>query len=84
MYSITDENIDFILHDLMARGIETESLRLNLLDHICILIEQNLEENGDFLMRILSNSIWGLPRAVDITQRCTGIIASKGSYHLFM
>jgi predicted neutral ceramidase superfamily lipid hydrolase len=48
MYSISDENIDYILHDLKIRGIETESLRLNLLDHICILIEENLEENGDF------------------------------------
>src|SRR5271170_6321710 len=48
MYTITDQNINFILKDLSKRGIVTESLRLNLLDHICILIEQNLEENGDF------------------------------------
>jgi len=48
MYTITDKNIDFILEDLSERGITTESLLLNLLDHICILIEANLEENGDF------------------------------------
>ena len=48
MYTITDNQIDFILKDLSKRGIATESLRLNLLDHICILIEENLEENGDF------------------------------------
>jgi hypothetical protein len=48
MYTITDENIDFILEDLSNRGIVTEGLRLNLLDHICILIEENLEEDGDF------------------------------------
>ena len=48
MYTITDKNIDFILEDLSKRGITTESLLLNLLDHICILIEANLEENGDF------------------------------------
>jgi len=48
MYQITDENIDFILEDLNKRGIETESLQLNLLDHICILIEENLEEGADF------------------------------------
>ena len=48
MYQITEENIDFILEDLNKRGIRTESLRLNLLDHICILIEENLEEGADF------------------------------------
>jgi len=48
MYTITDKNIDFILEDLSKRGIVTESLRLNLLDHVCIIIEENLEENGDF------------------------------------
>jgi hypothetical protein len=48
MYSISDQQIDFILHDLDANGIETESLRQDLLDHICIIIEQNLEEDGDF------------------------------------
>jgi len=48
MYTITDAHIDFILKDLSKRGITTESLQLNLLDHICILIEKNLNENGDF------------------------------------
>jgi hypothetical protein len=48
MYRITDDHIDFILDDLYARGIKTESIRLNLLDHICILIEENLQEDGDF------------------------------------
>jgi len=48
MYTISEDNIEFILKDLHQRGIETESLQLNLLDHICILIEENLEENGDF------------------------------------
>jgi len=48
MYSISDQQIDFILHDLAANGIETESLQQDLLDHICIIIEQDLEEGGDF------------------------------------
>jgi hypothetical protein len=48
MYSISDEQIDFILHDLGANGIETESLQQDLLDHICIIIEQNFDEGGDF------------------------------------
>jgi hypothetical protein len=48
MYSISDQQIDFILHDLEAGGIGTESLRYDLLDHICVIIEQNLKEGGDF------------------------------------
>lgn len=48
MYCITDEQIDYILNDIRRNGIETEDLQLNLLDHICCIIEQNLEENGDF------------------------------------
>jgi len=48
MYCITDEQMDFILGDIRARGVETEDLQLNLLDHICCIIEQQLEENGDF------------------------------------
>ncbi|HEY4290200.1 MAG TPA: hypothetical protein VGN00_24030 [Puia sp.] len=48
MYSISDQQIDFILHDLAANGIETESLQQDLLDHICTIIERNLEVGGDF------------------------------------
>lgn len=48
MYSLTDQQIDFILADLRAQGIVTESLQNDLLDHICILIEQNLKPDGDF------------------------------------
>jgi hypothetical protein len=48
MYRITDEDIDFVGEDLLTRGIRTESLRLNLIDHICILAEEKLESDGDF------------------------------------
>lgn len=48
MYQISDQQIDYILSDISARGVEMESLQQNLLDHICCIIENNLEENGDF------------------------------------
>lgn len=48
MYCITEEQISFILDDIRRNGIELEDLQLNLLDHICCIIEQELEENGDF------------------------------------
>ena len=48
MYRISDTQIDYILNDIGARGVEMESLQQNLLDHVCCIIENNLEENGDF------------------------------------
>ena len=48
MYQLSDKQIDFILNDIRARGVEMESLQNDLLDHICCIIEQNLEANGNF------------------------------------
>lgn len=48
MYRISDEQVDYILNDLVARGIDMEDLQLNLLDHICCIIERELEDDGDF------------------------------------
>jgi hypothetical protein len=48
MYQLSDEQIDFILRDIRARGVEMESLQQDLLDHVCCIIEQNLEPGGDF------------------------------------
>ena len=48
MYNLSDEQIAYILDDIRRNGIELEDLQSNLLDHICCIIEENLEENGDF------------------------------------
>lgn len=48
MYQLSEQQIDYILNDISARGVEMEDLQLNLLDHVCCIIEQNLEEHGDF------------------------------------
>lgn len=48
MYNITDEQIDFILEDIEKKGIKTEDVRLNLLDHICCIIEQEMPEEKNF------------------------------------
>jgi len=48
MYCITDEQIEYILSDIRRNGVEMEDLQLNLLDHICCIIEQELKENDDF------------------------------------
>lgn len=48
MYCISDQQMDFILDDIRRNGILLEDLQLNLLDHVCCIIEQELEENGNF------------------------------------
>lgn len=48
MATLSDEQVDFILDDLREHGIRLEGLRDNLLDHLCILLEDRLETGGDF------------------------------------
>ncbi len=48
MYALSDQQIDFILNDIKIRGVEMEDLQLNLLDHVCCIIECELEPEGDF------------------------------------
>lgn len=65
MYTLNDTQIDYILDDIRRRGVEMEDLQSNLLDHICCIIEQNLEENGDFgdfykktIQRFFKHELW--------------------------
>lgn len=44
MRSLTDEQIDFIADDIRIRGVFTQSLQENLLDHICCFIEEQDDE----------------------------------------
>jgi len=48
MATLTDEQIDYILADIETHGIRLEGLRDNLLDHICILVEERLAAGGEF------------------------------------
>lgn len=47
-YSLSEQQIDFILSDIKKRGIEIEKLQINLLDHICCLLEEKMNEGDDF------------------------------------
>lgn len=48
MYTLSSDQVNFIQDDIRARGIQMDSLQDDLLDHVCCIIEHNLEENGDF------------------------------------
>jgi len=48
MRIITGAEIDYIHADIKKRGVEIEDLQLNLLDHICCLLEEEMEPEDDF------------------------------------
>lgn len=48
MFSLTEEQIAFIENDIKIRGITSPDLSIDLLDHICCLIENELDEYRDF------------------------------------
>ena len=65
MYCLTDQQIEYILSDIRRNGVEMEDLQLNLLDHICCKVEQELKENDDFerfykqvLKQVCNNSLY--------------------------
>ncbi|HRG58408.1 MAG TPA: hypothetical protein PK323_05580 [Bacteroidia bacterium] len=48
MLSLTEEQIAFIEKDIRVRGITSSDLSIDLLDHICCLIEEELDEYRNF------------------------------------
>jgi hypothetical protein len=48
MYTLTDEQVEYILCDIRRNGVEMEDLQLNLLDHICCILERDLRDGDDF------------------------------------
>ena len=48
MHNVTDEQIDFILKDIAKKGIRTEDVKYNILDHVCCIIEREMPKGADF------------------------------------
>lgn len=48
MFSLTEQQIAFIENDIKVRGISSPDLSIDLLDHICCLIEDTLDEYKTF------------------------------------
>jgi hypothetical protein len=48
MYCLSDKQVDLIALDIRERGIHLAGLHENLLDHICIIIEEKLEKEEEF------------------------------------
>lgn len=48
MFNLTNEHIDFILADIQKDGVRTEDLQYELLDHICCIIENEIDATTDF------------------------------------
>lgn len=81
MFRINESHIDFILDDLRANGVELEDLRVDLLDHICCIVESEMDENEDFysfyasiIPRFYKNSL------VEIQQETEVLLKFKNYY----
>ncbi len=48
MYSISDQQVDFILDDIAKRGVSTEDVKYNILDHVCCIIENEMSDEMNF------------------------------------
>lgn len=48
MHKITDSQVDFILDDIERRGVVTEDVRYNILDHVCCIIENEMDNEMNF------------------------------------
>lgn len=48
MVRVSDEQVDFILQEIEARGVTIEDLQWNLLDHMCCIIENEMSETDNF------------------------------------
>jgi hypothetical protein len=48
MFVLSEQQVSFILDDIKRNGIELEELQLNLLDHICCIIENEMEPGEHF------------------------------------
>lgn len=48
MHKVRDDEVDFILDDIAKRGVTTEDVRYNILDHVCCIIENEMSDEMDF------------------------------------
>ena len=48
MVKLTDEQVEFVLNEIKARGVTIEDLQYNLLDHMCCIIENEMRDEDDF------------------------------------
>jgi len=48
MFKLNDTHIDFIRSDIQSRGVTTDALIDDIVDHVCRLLEQQVREEAEF------------------------------------
>ena len=48
MYELSDDQVEYILDNIEKRGVTTEDVRDNILDHVCCIIENEFTVGKDF------------------------------------
>lgn len=49
MVSLTDEQVELVRQEILNRGISLPDLQVDLLDHMCCILENELSEGDDFV-----------------------------------
>ena len=83
MYTLSDQQVEFILKDIQQKGIHTEDLQQNLLDHICCILETEMKADDDFervytlvLQRFYKNEL------LEIEQETQDLLTFKNFYFM--
>ncbi len=83
MYTLSDQQVEFILKDIQQKGIHTEDLQQNLLDHICCILEREMNADDDFeavytlvLQRFYKNEL------LEIEQETQDLLTFKNFYFM--
>lgn len=50
MFILDDAHIDYIRSDIQSRGVTTDALIDDIVDHVCCLLEEHVTESSDFKM----------------------------------
>ena len=81
MFSLRDEQIEFIREDIRLRGIEMKALADDILDHICCAIENKMQDNQSFDEAYLSTiSAFG-PKGLKEVQEETNFLLTFKNYY---
>jgi len=84
MIVLREEQVQYILEDLEQKGIRIEELRLSLLDHVCCVLEEELDDTDDFrshyervLPRFFKNELSEIQEETELLIRFKNYYAMK-------
>ncbi len=83
MYRLTDNQIDFILNDIRSQGISMETLQMDILDHVCCMIEREIADESQFMEAYSKNIVRFYKNELsEIEFETKELLTNKYLYHM--